>query len=254
MYKLQTFQYNNNPQNIVTDQDGNILFDASHVCAILGYEKPAADVVKKLDDDEKILVKMSDFTETVKSSNHWSTGPVNKWFIYESGLYKLIIRSNKPEAKVFTRWVTHEVLPAIRKTGSFQISSECDSTKPDLVKINKTHKASYEMAIREGKSKIEARKQAAKSVKQVYQVDIYELLDMEPPKSRTERENALVEKIVRAVEKLLEKYGRATHHQVLQYSHLKSSDLDVLVAGMVEEGLIEERKSGSFRWYFMPKN
>lgn len=41
------------------------------------------------------------------------------WFINESGLYNLIFRSNKPEAKTFRKWVTSEVLPAIRRTGSY---------------------------------------------------------------------------------------------------------------------------------------
>ena len=44
-------------------------------------------------------------------------------FISESGLYTLILRSNKPEAKKFKRWITHEVIPSIRKTGSYSIAS-----------------------------------------------------------------------------------------------------------------------------------
>ena len=43
--------------------------------------------------------------------------------INESGLYKVILRSDKPEAKPFTRWVTHEVLPAIRKTGAYSMTT-----------------------------------------------------------------------------------------------------------------------------------
>ena len=50
------------------------------------------------------------------------------WVINEPGLYSLILRSRKPEAKAFKRWVTHEVLPTIRKTGSY--SSSPDSTAP----------------------------------------------------------------------------------------------------------------------------
>lgn len=44
------------------------------------------------------------------------------YIVNESGLYKVILRSDKPEAKKFTRWVTHEVLPAIHKTGSYSVS------------------------------------------------------------------------------------------------------------------------------------
>lgn len=49
-------------------------------------------------------------------------GNQNMTIINESGLYKVILRSDKPEAKKFTRWVTHEVLPAIHKTGSYSVS------------------------------------------------------------------------------------------------------------------------------------
>lgn len=48
------------------------------------------------------------------------------FFINESGLYSLIIRSNKPVAKIFKRWVTSEVLPFIRKTESYSVKSKWD--------------------------------------------------------------------------------------------------------------------------------
>lgn len=86
--------------------------------------REAADVVKKLDNDEKMLVdreifeQKSDLTLSVGSGN-LRPGPVKKWFVNEPGLYLLLLRSDKPEAKPFKRWVVHEVLPEIRKYGKY---------------------------------------------------------------------------------------------------------------------------------------
>ncbi|MGQ0738374.1 MAG: BRO-N domain-containing protein [Bacteroidota bacterium] len=82
-------------------------FLAIDVCEILGLSNPT-ESLKALDKDEKLT------SEILRS------GQLRKMnFINESGLYNLIFRSNKPEAKKFRKWVTNEVLPAIRKTGSY---------------------------------------------------------------------------------------------------------------------------------------
>ena len=59
-------------------------------------------------------------------------GAQNMTIINESGLYKVILRSDKPEAKKFTRWVTHEVLPAIRKTGQYRVSPKTAAVRRAL--------------------------------------------------------------------------------------------------------------------------
>ena len=181
MYNLQNFPYKSNPEvpvSVLSDQDGNILFDASHVCSILGYVGNASDVVRRLDDDEKRLLERKE-CDSAFSARSLEGGAQQKWFIYESGLFKLILRSNKAEAKAFTRWVTHEVLPAIRRTGGYHASGQGEV---DMVKVQKTHHAAYKVAMEQGKGKVEARKVAREQVKRVHQVDIYELLGMEPPK------------------------------------------------------------------------
>jgi prophage antirepressor-like protein len=83
-------------------------FVARDVCNVLGLD----DINKallKLEDDEKLTRKLF-----VSGQNR------EFWLINESGLYTLILRSNKPEAKKFRKWVTSEVLPSIRKTGSYE--------------------------------------------------------------------------------------------------------------------------------------
>ena len=77
------------------------------MCEVLGLTDTSKSL-ERLDDDEKLIRKL------FVSGQNRDISTVN-----EPGLYSLIIRSNKPEARAFKRWVTHEVLPAIRKTGTY---------------------------------------------------------------------------------------------------------------------------------------
>jgi anti-repressor protein len=87
--------------------DGEPWFVASDVCAVLDISRPQ-DSVRYLDDDERGRCSV----DTPSGQQHMLT-------VSEAGLYSLILRSRKPDAKAFKRWVTHEVLPAIRKTGGY---------------------------------------------------------------------------------------------------------------------------------------
>lgn len=95
----------------VIDRDGEPWFFASDVCRSLEIQNPT-DAVSRLDDDEHTLVS----TEGIPGARNPMAAAVS-----EAGLYSLVLGSRKPEAKVFKRWVTHEVLPSIRKTGGFTI-------------------------------------------------------------------------------------------------------------------------------------
>jgi len=83
------------------------LWHAKEVCEIVGIRQHT-DALKRLDDDEKV---------SGIAGHLWHNQPVI--LVTESGLYSLILRSSKPEAKVFKRWITHEVLPSLRKHGQF---------------------------------------------------------------------------------------------------------------------------------------
>ena len=83
------------------------LFRASDVCDALGIADPSS-ACRKLDQDEQELIRIE-----------YGSGSKHATFVTESGLYALIVRSNKPEAKAFRKWVTSEVLPSIRKTGQY---------------------------------------------------------------------------------------------------------------------------------------
>jgi prophage antirepressor-like protein len=85
---------------------------AKDICDILEISNNR-DALSRLDDDEKKLMSVL------------STSGQNRkmWLVNESGLYALIMRSNKPEAKTFRKWVTSEVLPTIRKKGIYAMNN-----------------------------------------------------------------------------------------------------------------------------------
>ena len=92
--------------------DGNPWFVASDVCAAIDVDRTA---VRRLDDDEKGVRLM-----------HTPGGDQKITIINEYGLYALVLSSRKQEAKVFKRWITHEVIPAIRKHGVYMTDSLMD--------------------------------------------------------------------------------------------------------------------------------
>ena len=91
---------------------GEPWFVAADVCRALGLGN-SSDVIKRLDEDERTLVSIEG------ASNGLPVNAVN-----EPGLYALILGSRKPEAKAFKRWITHEVIPSIRKTGGYIAGQE----------------------------------------------------------------------------------------------------------------------------------
>jgi hypothetical protein len=113
--QLTIFKYQEEATNSVNDFttieiDGEPWFIAADVCALLDI-KNVSDAISSLDDDEKTTSVIPRGSRIVRAN-----------LINESGLYNLIFRSKKPSAKSFRKWVTKEVIPAIRKTGSFGIN------------------------------------------------------------------------------------------------------------------------------------
>jgi len=103
---LTTFAFNSTEVRTIT-KDGEPWFVAKDVCTVLGLTK-YRDAIARLDADEKRPLRVDTLG-----------GKQAMTIISESGLYELIGRSDKPAAKDFRRWVRKEVLPTIRKTGSF---------------------------------------------------------------------------------------------------------------------------------------
>ncbi len=110
--EMQIFQYKEVPVRTVL-VDSEPWWVLADVCRVLEIEN-SRNVAARLDEDEKNTVHLADGIR----------GNPNVTAVSESGLYKVILRSDKPEAKEFTRWVTHEVLPSIRKHGGYIAGQE----------------------------------------------------------------------------------------------------------------------------------
>lgn len=92
--------------------EGNPWFVAKDVCDALGYaESNRGNILLKLNKEEVTLKRIQSSTRSLS-------------LVSEAGLYKLLMRSDKPQAKPFQDWVTKEVLPSIRKTGSYSTHKE----------------------------------------------------------------------------------------------------------------------------------
>lgn len=125
--EIQKFDFKGSSLRTLTDEAGEPWFVAKDVCDILGMSNPSM-AVTALDKDEVAQIDPKDYLGSENRSNQ----AVN--IVSEPGLYKLIMRSRKPEAKEFQRWVTHEVLPAIRKTGGYIPTTDADDDMTILAK------------------------------------------------------------------------------------------------------------------------
>ena len=106
MAEIQVFTYQHREVRTV-ELNGEPWFVLKDVCEVLGIGTPAK-VAERLDEDEKGM-----------SQIHTPGGLQNVSIISESGLYNVILRSDKPEAKPFRKWVTGTVLPSIRRHGAY---------------------------------------------------------------------------------------------------------------------------------------
>lgn len=123
--EIRTITINNEPWFIGKD-----------VAEVLGYARPTKAIQDKVDTDDKDEVPIQDSIGRMQST------PI----INESGLYSLILSSKLPTAKKFKRWVTSEVLPTLRKTGSYSVNVANQDLNVQLVEtLIKSHNELMEM-------------------------------------------------------------------------------------------------------------
>ena len=120
MSQLLPFQFHGKEIRVLVFDDGHEEWVARDVCEVLGLVK-VDRALARLKAEEKGTHPMS----TLGGVQPMST-------VTESGLYRLIFRSDKPEAKQFQAWVFEEVLPTIRKTGSYQVTPKASEAYPEL--------------------------------------------------------------------------------------------------------------------------
>lgn len=124
MNDMQVFDFEDNAVRVI-DIDGEPWFVAADVCRILDLKNPSKTCAD-LDDDETGL------TSSYSRSSNGTEQKRDMLIINESGLYNLIFRSRKPEAKKFRKWVTAEVLPSIRKTGMYVEPGRIEPPKDEM--------------------------------------------------------------------------------------------------------------------------
>lgn len=122
--EIQTFNFNSASLRTLTDNAGDPWLVLKDCMSILNLGNPT-ETVKMFDDDEFST------TEVIDSIGRRQQA----YIISESGFYRLVMKSRKPEAKEFQRWVTHEVLPTIRKHGAYMTQQALDKalTSPDFL-------------------------------------------------------------------------------------------------------------------------
>lgn len=153
MNNLQIFNSPDFGQIRTIQKNGEPWFVGKDVAEILGYKDTSDALKKHVDKEDKVLLKVGE-TPTLKSSNF------GMYIINESGLYSLILSSKMPKAKEFKRWVTSEVIPAIRKHGGYLTADKIEQalTDPDtIIKLATTLKEE-----RAARQQAEASLQAAK--------------------------------------------------------------------------------------------
>lgn len=100
------------------EQDGGIWFVGKDIAEALGYSNPSNAVISHVDDEDKLRTQIKYAGQNREVS-----------IINESGLYSLVLSSKLPSAKAFKRWITSEVIPSIRKTGSYNKPSKEPTTQ-----------------------------------------------------------------------------------------------------------------------------
>lgn len=132
------FQFNSREVRTIV-KDGEPWFVATDVCSTLGY-RDASNGLRCLDEDEKGTHSVSTPGGTQKLT-----------IINESGLYALVLRSKKPEARKFAKWVTREVLPAIRKTGRYEEAAGVAHITPEQLLADALSHGRWFMSFADGR-------------------------------------------------------------------------------------------------------
>lgn len=121
--EIRKFDFRGAALRTLTDESGEPWFVAKDVCDVLGYTNASKAISDHVDSEDKL-----------NNESLSSLGQRGGWLVNESGLYSLVLSSKLPTAKEFKRWVTHEVLPQIRRTGGYIPTADVDDDMTILAK------------------------------------------------------------------------------------------------------------------------
>ncbi len=187
--EISVFNFNKNQIRTIL-LDGEPWFVACDVCKVLEI-KNTTQAVQKLDDDERSMLKIG------------RQGKAN--IVNEFGLYNITLDSRKQEAKRFKRWVTHEVLPSIRKTGGYGTISKMVTV--DMEAIGEMVKKCVAVAVREEMAGCKVKAVGRKTIKpagedsfgSIYKNAVRKVLDEE---NRSRKDYQLSEEEAQVIEKM----------------------------------------------------
>lgn len=132
--------------HVIIDDNQEVWYHANDIASAVGYSNQNDAINRHVPKKDKIEQKY------IKYGN--KKGHPRTLYLNEAGLYRLILRSNMPKAEKFTDWVTHDVLPSIRKYGSYKLINECNNEMTSLrKKINTLIR--YNRKIKEEKQKMD---------------------------------------------------------------------------------------------------
>lgn len=167
MNNLQIFDSPDFGQIRTIQQNGEPWFVGKDVADILGYQNGSRDVNRHVDEDDRQNYQNGTF-----ESNRGLT------IINESGLYSLILSSKMPKAKEFKRWVTSEVIPAIRKTGKYEAMAQAvpvdDEPATDFTQLE------FDQRIRIAAIIASCRRERLPLVAKVLSIDLEEMMPLMP--------------------------------------------------------------------------
>ena len=146
--EIMTFNFSeskNEVRNVLLE--GKPFFVAKDVCDVLGLTN-VTEALRPLDEDEKLTRKFFVSGRDLTSEKLTSGQRRNIYLISESGLYALILRSNKPYARTFRKWITSEVIPTILKKGFYSMNSKNKTDFIDARNIPYTHVTFNESPVR----------------------------------------------------------------------------------------------------------
>lgn len=152
MNNINSFTFGVNPVRTILI-DGDPWFIASDLLRVLDLTRTS---LRDFEDDEKGV-------HTV----HTLGGDQLATVLSESGMYRLILLSRKKEAKTFKRWITHEVLPSIRKTGGYNVQDLVPKTLPEALRayaVALEEKEALSLKVKEDAPKVEFHARVAESI------------------------------------------------------------------------------------------
>lgn len=167
MNNLQIFNSPDFGQVRIVQQNGEPWFIGKDVAEILGYERADNAIRNHVDDEDKLMHQIS-----ASGQNR------EMYIINESGLYSLILSSKMPKAKEFKRWVTSEVIPAIRKTGKYEAMAQAvpinDEPATDFTQLE------FDQRIRIAAIIASCRRERLPLVAKVLSIDLEEMMPLIP--------------------------------------------------------------------------